>query len=171
VHTLKALALAFDAAQDRILAVVNPAGLDSWSFWFTRRLVLQVLGRLPSALEATSPVTKQAPAEYRADVLEFERQAALATTAKAMTQTDPSTIRMNAASAELASGLSISEQGGGFRVDIRGERGGQAAGVLGRAELQRILQMLHEEATKGAWLNGVTSKPTGPIVGAPPKRH
>jgi hypothetical protein len=55
-------------------------------------------------------------------------------------------------SAELAKQLTISNQGNGFRMELRGEGGGGAAGVLAREELQRILQMLQETAGKAGWL-------------------
>jgi hypothetical protein len=158
MHVLKALALAYDPAQDRVLTVVNPGALDSWAFWLTRRLALALLERLPATLEGTSAMAKQAPAEYRNDLVAFERDAALATTSKAMTRTDDSVMRNNAGAAELAVTVKISDQGNSFRLELHGERGGQAAGILGRAELQRILQMVHDEAMKASWL-GVPAKP------------
>jgi hypothetical protein len=172
-HILKALALAYDGIQDRILAVVNPGALDSWSFWLTRHLVLKVLGGLPPALEATSPVAKRAPAEYRSDLVAFEREAALATTQGAMTRTDPSVLHNNATAAELAIGLSVSDQGDSFRLELRGERGGLAAGMLARSELQRVFQMLHDEARKAAWLGTVSSalSPEAPAAAVKPVKH
>jgi hypothetical protein len=98
MRVLKSVALAYSAAQDRILAVVNPGHLDSWSFWLTRRLVLELLGRVPVALEATSAIAKHAPAEYRSELITFEREAALASTANAMTHTDDAVMRNNAVS-------------------------------------------------------------------------
>jgi hypothetical protein len=172
-HILKALALAYDGIQDRILAVVNPGALDSWSFWLTRHLVLKVLGGLPPALEATSPVAKQAPAEYRSDLVAFEREAALATTEGALTRTDPSILRSNAMTAELALSFSVSDQGDGLRLELRGERGGLAVGMLGRPELQRVFQMLHDEARKAAWLGPLIPAGSleGTLAAAKPVRH
>ena len=68
MRTINAIALAYDAAQDRVLAVINPGALNSWSYWLTRRLILQLLGRLPAALAATSKVARQAPVEYRGEL-------------------------------------------------------------------------------------------------------
>jgi len=174
VHALKSLSLTYDAGQDRILAVVNPGRLDSWAFWLTRRLTLGLLARLPATLAGTSPVVKQAPAEYRGELAAFEREAALASTAGAMAWTDDSVLKNNAVIAELAIAVRITETGNGFGVELRGERGGQAAGVLGRDQLQRVLQMVYGEATKAYWL-GTPAKPkeTEEVKAATPKpmRH
>ena len=43
MRVLKALALSYNPVQDRIVAVVNPGALDSWSFWLTRRQVLALI--------------------------------------------------------------------------------------------------------------------------------
>jgi hypothetical protein len=53
---------------------------------------------------------------------------------------------------ELAQRLTISSQGDNFRVVLHGKSGGGVAGVLARAELQRILQMLQAEIAKAGWL-------------------
>jgi hypothetical protein len=174
MRVLKSLALTYDANQDRILTVVNPGQLDSRSFWLTRRLALGLLARLPASLEGTSALVKQVPAAYRSDLAAFEREAALATTASAITRTDHSVMKSNANVAELAIALTISGLGDSFRLELRGEGGGQVVGVLGRAELQRVLQMVYAEATKAYWL-GVPIKPpksTGAEAGAlKPIRH
>jgi hypothetical protein len=174
IHILKAIAFSFDLAQDRILAVVNPGALDSWAFWLTRRLVRTLLARLPTTLEKSSPLAKQAPADHRSEIVAFEKEAAMASTAPAMSQTDNSIMRNNAAAAELAVQLSLSEQGDGFRLVLQGERGGQAAGVVGRAELQRILQMLQGEAAKAGWMGQPTqmlAADEAHIPGTKPVRH
>lgn len=174
MHVLKSLSLTYDATQDRILAVVNPGQLDSWSFWLTRRLTLGLLARLPATLADTSAAVKQAPAEYRSDLAAFEREAALASTAGAMVRTDDSVLKNNAIVAELAVAVRVTDLGDGFGLELHGERGGQAAGVLGRAMLQRVLQMVYGEAAKAYWL-GVPVKPpesTGAEAEVPkPIRH
>lgn len=154
-HELKALALVYEPQQDRILAVVNP-GLNSWSFWLTRRLVLEVLVRLPQALEATSPMAGQAPAEYRGEVVAFERDKALASTEAAMSHTGVSVLQRSSAVAELAVSLSFTDQQSTARLELRGERGGHAAGALGRQDVQRILHMLEGEVTRAGWRQAPT---------------
>ena len=173
-HVLKSLSLTYDANQDRILAVVNPGQLDSWSFWLTRRLTLGMLARSPATLADTSAVVKQAPAEYRGDVAAFEREAALASTAGAMARTDDAVLKSNATVAELAVAVRISDLGDGFGLELHGERGGQAAGVLGRAMLQRVLQMIYAAAAKAYWLGAPVKPPKSTEAGADapkPIRH
>ncbi|MGE0577819.1 hypothetical protein [Reyranella sp.] len=152
MRTINAIALAYDSAQDRVLAVINPGGLNSWSYWLTRRLILQLLGRLPAALAATSKVAKQAPAEYRGDLAAFEREVAVAKTAPAMSKTDDSVLRMNATTAELAVTVALKDMGETLRIALIGERGGQAAGVMSRPDLQRIIHMLELEVAKAEWV-------------------
>lgn len=156
VHEVRALALAYDAAQDRVLAAVNPGALNARSFWLTRRLVLGVLGQALPALEASVPAVSRAPVEFRSDLAVFERESALARTEAAMSRTETGVLQASAAAAELALAFAIVRQGEGqgemMRVEIRGVAGGMAAGVLGRAELQRILNMLQSEADRAGWM-------------------
>ena len=94
----------------------------------------------------------------------------MASTAKAMSNTPADVIKTRASAAELAERLTISSQGDSFRVELRGERGGGAAGLFTRAELQRILQMLQAEVAKADWLD----TPAAPVTGEPgpkPVRH
>ena len=172
MRLLKALALSYNPVQDRIVAVVNPGALDSWSFWLTRRLVLALLGRVPQELEKTSPLAKQAPSAIRPDLVAFEKEAAIASTASFMTQTPPDIMRVNAEAAELAVKVTLTGQGDVYRLEIQGERGGGAGGNLQRMELQRILQMVEEEeAGKGHWLSAAVA--AAPAIDAPapaPKR-
>ncbi|MGH9648209.1 MAG: hypothetical protein ACRD4E_15475, partial [Bryobacteraceae bacterium] len=135
---------------------VNPGHLDSWSFWLTRRLVVMLLEGMPHALEGTSAIFKQVPAEYRSDFAAFEREAALASTTKAMTHTDSGIMKSNANAAELAITLKIVNVGKKFRLELSGDRGGHAVGLLGPAELQRVLQMVYDETIKAKWLNAQT---------------
>jgi hypothetical protein len=137
-------------------------------------LTLGLLARLPATLADTSAVMKQAPAEYRGDLAAFEREAALASTAGAMGRTDDAVLKTNAIVAELAVAVRISDRGDGFRLELLGDRGGQAAGMLGRAMLQRVLQMIYAEAAKAYWLGtpGKPPKSTGAETEAPkPIRH
>lgn len=172
MRTINAIALAYDAAQDRVLAVVNPGGLNSWSYWLTRRLILQLLGRLPAAVAATSKVAQQAPVEYRGELATFEREAAIAKTAAAMSKTDNGVLRMNATAAELAVTVSLEDKGDMLRLILVGERGGQAAGQMSRPDLQRIFHMLEQEVAKAEWV--VPAPPPEAAADAPvgprPKR-
>jgi hypothetical protein len=59
-------------------------------------------------------------------------------------------------------------------MELRGETGGGAAGMVARAELQRILQMLQTEVAKADWFGMsansaaiTTTEETGPK----PVRH
>ena len=153
---------------------VNPGALDSWPFWLTRRLVLALLGRVPQELEKTSPLAKQAPSAIRSDLVAFEKEAAIASTASFMTQTPPDIMRVNAQAAELAVKVTLTGQGDVYRLELQGERGGGAGGNLQRMELQRILQMVEEEAGKGQWLDGVVAASATVDAPAPaqkPVRH
>jgi hypothetical protein len=83
-------------------------------------------------------------------------------------------MRNNADVAELATSLTIADQGNSFLLELRDERGGQAAGVVGRAELQRMLQMVYDEAMKGSWLPALPKPPestAAPASAAKPIRH
>ena len=172
MRTINAIALAYDAAQDRVLAVINPGALNSWSYWLTRRLILQLLGRLPAALAATSKAAQQAPVEYRGELATFEREAAIAKTESAMSKTDNGVLRMNATAAELAVTVSLEDKGEVLRVLLVGERGGESAGVMSRPDLQRIIHMLEQEVVKAEWIASpapaaaAADAPAGPI----PKR-
>lgn len=161
MHALKSVAFSYDPREDRILAAINAGGADAWSCWLTRRMVLALLERVPPAIARTSGATRKAPAEFRGELIAFERDAALAKTAKSLTRTETAVVAKTAASAELADRLGISRQGRGFRLDFCGAQGGGAAGLIQRAELQRILQMLEEEAVKANWHSaGIKPPPT-----------
>jgi hypothetical protein len=154
MSVLKSIALAYDPKADRILAAINPGHPDAWSCWLTRRLVLEMLVRVSLFLEKTSVLAQQAPADYRREIVMVEQETALATTARLMTKTANNVIRESAASAELADRLTISVLKNGYKLDVRGDRGGKVMGVLRRAELQRVIRMLEREVARGDWLTG-----------------
>jgi hypothetical protein len=149
---LKSITFAYDTRQDRILAVINPGHSDAWSCWLTRRLVLALLERAGEFLASTSSLVQRASADHRGEILAFEQDAAIARTAKAITQTPADILQASTTSAELAKQVTISNQGNGFRMELQGEGGGSAAGLLARDELQRILQMLQATAVRAGWL-------------------
>jgi hypothetical protein len=149
---LKSITFAYDTREDRTLAAINPGHPEAWSCWLTRRLVLALLERAGEFVASTSALAQRASADHRGEILAFEQDAAIARTAKAITQTPPEILQSSTTSAELAKQLTISNQGNGFRMELQGEGGGSAAGTLAREELQRILQMLQETAGKAGWL-------------------
>jgi len=71
--------------------------------------------------------------------------------------------------AELADRLTISREQDAFRLELRGQSGNGAAGVVKREELQRILQMLHSVVTQAGWL--APPGAAGPAAAAVPSDH
>jgi hypothetical protein len=174
VRVLKSVNFSYVAAEDRILAAINPGGPEAWSCWLTRRLVLALLDRTSEFLASTSPLRQQAPAEVRGELAAFEREAAMASTARAMSTTPADVLKTSESTAELAEGLKISSQADGFRVALQGEKGGGAAGFLARTELQRLLQMLQAEVAKASWIGTPDKSSAGTTIeaaGPKPVRH
>jgi hypothetical protein len=151
LRILKAITFHYDGKQDRILAVANPGQAEAWSCWLTRRLTLALLERSAEFLEKSSDLAKRASADVRGDLVNFERDAAIANTAAAMSNTPQNIIKDGAATAELLQQLSFTRRGDRFRIELRGDRGGGADGSLTRDEFQRILQMLQAEVGKAGW--------------------
>jgi len=142
----------YEPREDRIAAAVNPGRPDAWSCWLTRRVALALLGRMPEFLNSTSQLAKRAPAQMRGEFTQFEREAAIAKTAGAMSVTPPEILKSSASAAELIDRVSITPQGENFRLELYGLSGDGAASGLSRAELQRILQMLQGVVAKAGWL-------------------
>jgi len=161
---LRSIAISYELQEDRVLAIVNPGHPETWSFWLTRRVVLALLERAPKFLAGTSPLVQRGSVEYRGELVAFERDVALTTTAKAITATPSEVLKTGATAAELAEGLTITSQGEGFRFELRGYRGGVAAGVMTRAEHQRIIRMLEVAVEKAGWVNPApsTAQPVSP---------
>lgn len=163
VRAIKSVTFSYVPKQDRILAAINPGSAGAWSCWLTRRIVQALIDRLPNFVESTSPTAKQAPSAVRGDVLAFERESAIASTAHAMSYTSSDVIEMSVTAAELVDRLSISARTDHFRVEIQGETGNGAIGAFGRAELQRFLQMLQAEVAKANWFGAAeTNKAKNP---------
>jgi hypothetical protein len=172
--TLRTITFVYEPREDRILAAINANHADAWSCWLTRRLALAVIERMPDFLISTSDLAKRAPAELRGEAIAFEREAAIAKTAGAMSPTPPDILKTSAAGAELAERLSIAPHGDAFRLELHGQTAQGAAGVLTRAELQRILQMLHGIVVRAAWLGAPAKPQAAPAPAAPapkPARH
>ena len=164
MRVLKAIAFTYQIKQDRILTVVNPAQADTWSCWLTRRLVLDVIRRAPPFIEGSSPLAQQSPADFREEIIAFEREAALASTAPSLTRTNDALIRKSAETTELADRITISQHGDKFRLELHGDAGAEAAAaaMLARAEFQRVLQMLEREVLRAGWLSMPTTEPISP---------
>lgn len=174
MRALKSVTFAYEKREDRILAVINAGRSDAWSCWLTRRLVRGLLERAEEFLASTSALARRAPADVRGDLVAFEREAAMAKTAKGMSRTPADVLKASGAAAALAERLTISSRGNSFRVELRGQDKSGAAGMLARAELQRILQMLQTEVAKADWLDRSaksSAAPAAPDTGRKPVRH
>ena len=174
MQVLTTVTFVYAMREDRILAAINPGRPDAWSCWLTRRIVLALLDRLGEILANTSPMAQRAPVEARKEVVAFEHDAAMAKTAERMTQTPAEALNASATAAELVEQLSIGNQGENFRVEFRGASGGGAVGVLRRAGIQRISQMLQDEVAKAGWLAGPARLQPAHVAedpGSKPIRH
>jgi hypothetical protein len=138
--------------EDRIAAAINAGRPDAWSCWLTRRLALTVLERTADYLAGRSALAQRTPADFRGEAIAFERDAAIAKTQRAMSVTPPDILKSSMAATELAERLTISPQGKGFRLELRGPSEEGAAASVKPDELQRILQMLHVQVAKAGWL-------------------
>jgi hypothetical protein len=175
MRALMTVTFVYEPREDRIAAAINAGRDEAWSCWLTRRLALALLERASGYLNKTSDLAAQAPAEMRGEFVAFEREAAMASTAGAMTKTPLEILKSSASAAELAERLTISQNGkSGFKFELCGQSGEGAAGVLSRAEMQRMLQMLHAVVAKAGWI-GVPAKPraAAPVAADAPKpvRH
>jgi hypothetical protein len=152
VQVLTSVTFIYGMQEDRILAAINPGRPDAWSCWLTRRVTLLLLDRIAELLAKTSTLTQRTPAPLRGEIMAFEHAAAMAKTAERMSHTPADVLTASAAVAELVKSMTLTNQGELFRVELTGINGGGAEGVLARAGLQRVLQMLQDEVTKARWL-------------------
>ena len=109
-RVLKNVTFVYVPREDRILAAINAGRDDAWSCWLTRRLALAVLERTTVYLASSSDLTQRAPADLRGEMAAFERDAAIAKTAPAMSITPNDILNSTAEAAELADRLTISQQ-------------------------------------------------------------
>ncbi len=167
MQELTSVTFVYAMQEDRILAAINAGRPEAWSCWLTRRVVLAVLERVTEILATTSTLAQRAPVELRRELAAFEHDAAMAQTAKRMSPAPADLLSASATAAELVEQLSITNQGDNFRVELRGLRGGGAAGVLRRVGLQRILQMLQDEVAKAGWLATQSKPQSAQAVGEP----
>ncbi|MGB6464701.1 MAG: hypothetical protein WBF27_00720, partial [Xanthobacteraceae bacterium] len=84
---LKSVTFVYVPREDRILAAINAGHEDAWSCWLTRRLALAVLERTTDYVTGSSDLAPRAPAALRGEMATFEREAAIAKTAPAMSVT------------------------------------------------------------------------------------
>jgi hypothetical protein len=175
LQQLKTITFVYDAREDRIRAAINAATPGAaWSCWITRRLALGWLAKSGEFLTNTSALVQRAAPEHRGDLATFEREAAIAQTAPAMSATPPDVIKPATVSAELVKTVSWSQKGEHYQIEIRGNAGGGAKSVLTRAELQRITQMLQDVVGKAAWTAAAAAPQAEPVAAqapATPIRH
>ncbi len=173
LRALKTITFLYVAQEDRVAVAINAGQADAWSCWLTRRLALAVLERTTDYVAHTSNLAQRAPAQLRGEAIAFEREAAIAKTAPAMSQTAPEILQLSTAGAELAERLTIAREQDAFRLELRGQSGNGTAGTVRREELQRILQMLHAVAMQGGWLAapGAVTPAAGTPAAAKPARH
>ena len=174
VRVLTSLTFVYDTREDRILAAINAGRPEAWSCWLTRRLALALLERASEYVASSSALAQRATVDMRGELVAFEREAAIAKTAGAMSSTPAEVLKLSTTGAELAERLTISNQGDRFRLELHGQNGGGAAGAPTRAELQRILQMLQVEVGKAGWLAMSGKSQPAPATDAPapkPIRH
>jgi hypothetical protein len=172
LRALKTVTFVYVPQEDRIAAAINAGHPDAWSCWLTRRLALAVLEGATDYVVSTSNLAQRAPAELRREAIAFEREAAIAKTAPAMSQTPPEILKLSTAGAELGERLTIAREQDVFRLELRGLSGNGAAGVVKREELQRILQMLHNVVVQAGWLAAPVQPAAAPAAADPkPARH
>ena len=175
MRALKTITFVYETREDRVLIAINSGKPEAWACWLTRRIALALLERAATAVGSTSALVQRAPADIRSEVVAFERDAAMAKTAKAMSPTPPDVLKTSKPAAELLEKISVSRQGDdNFRVELRGESGSGAAALVAREEFQRILQMLQTEVTKANWGAAAPKTPATLAPEAPrpiPPRH
>jgi hypothetical protein len=175
LRTLTTVTFVYDPREDRIAAAINAGRSDAWSCWLTRRLALALLEQASGYLNKTSDLARQAPAEMRKEFAAFEREAALASTAGAMSKTPAEILKLSAGAAELADRLTISRHSkGGFKLEWLGQSGDGAVGLLTRDEMQRMLQMLGGVVAQAGWVALPPKPQAAPSVAADapkPVRH
>ena len=173
MRALKTITFVYETREDRVLIAINSGKPEAWACWLTRRVALALLERAANAVGSTSPLAQRAPADIRSELVAFERDAAIAKTAKAMSPTPPDVVKTSKPAAELLDKITVSRQGDNFRVELQGESRDGAAALVAREEFQRILQMLQTEVAKANWA-GTSPKPLAPAateVPRPTPRH
>jgi hypothetical protein len=167
VRVLKTVTFAYDVAEDRIAAVLNVGMPEAWACWLTRRITLPVLRQVQGLLDRTSALAQQVGAEFRTEIAAFEREAATANLSNALRPTPLDSLKTITAQAKCLQRLMITPQGGAFRIAFQTTANDGASGLIDRADLHRIMQVLRREAHRANWIDAAAPAPeTAP---APPK--
>ncbi|WP_146159884.1 hypothetical protein [Bradyrhizobium sp. MOS002] len=148
---LRTINCSYVPQQDRVLVTINPGEQDMWACWVTRRLIWALFERGRQLLATTSILAKKAPAGARDELVSFERDAAIASTANAMTPTAAGVLQESARSAELLVRITIKPDKHRFHLELVAESCQGVAGVLARDQLQRVFLMLEMEANRAQW--------------------
>jgi hypothetical protein len=161
-----AVTLRYDPSEDRILAAFNAASVESRGYWLTRRLALKFIEAANAYLERMSAVASKTPVDLRGELATMEREVSLVRTQGAVSQTPPAGLERTREAAELTAEVNISAEGQGFRLRLRGSKGGESVVGCTRAELQRIMHMFEVETAKAAWRDpaAVAAPPNIPPV-------
>ena len=130
---------------------INATATESYGYWVTRRLALNMIAQVSHFIDAVSPIAGKTPAAYRDELVALEREVALAATEKSVSTTPVKLLQKASGHAELLQELNITQVGKTFRLTLRGRQGGEAAGQWSRAELQRITHMLEQEVMRAEW--------------------
>ena len=163
---VRSIALAYDSREDRLFASVNLGAPDACAFWLTRRVVMDILVRLPPVLAQHSPTVRQAAVQHRQDVAEFEREAAVG--AAHFTETPNAVLRTVAAEAQLVETLAFEVNMEGVGVALLGVRGRRVTGIWSRDDVQGLLHLIQQEVLKAGWGVSAGLEPRG-RAGAQPK--
>jgi hypothetical protein len=151
MQPLSSITLRYDGNEDRILVAINAGSPDGRGYWLTRRLALSFIEAANPYLERLSPIVSKTPAELRGELAAMEREVALASTQGALARAPAAALESASRIAELAFELDVSVEPRGFRLRFRGRKGGESSIGYSRAELQRIVHMLEQEAAKAGW--------------------
>jgi hypothetical protein len=171
MRPLRSITFVYDLQQDRILAVINVGQVDNWACWLTRRMVLAALQQVRDLVERTSELAKNAGAEFRSDLIAFEREAALANTSGAVTQTPNESLKSSASTTERAHRLTVTYLGQQFRLELEGMSGEMVQGLIARPVFQRIIRSLEDEVDKAEWLLTPMQGNSNPMLARAPIRH
>lgn len=151
----QSVTFSYDAVEDRIAAITDINSSSSPSFWLTRRMTLAFLRQASEHLERTSSAVAHAAADHRADVAAFEREAALAATAGALSPSGVQALAQGKVRAVRANSMGFQPHGVGVRFILQAD-GLAAASDWSRPLFLRILKVLEGEAAKAGWLDAAS---------------
>ncbi len=117
----------------------------------TRRLALNLIQAANPYLNRMSSLLRKTPTELRAELATMERDVAMASTQRKVSQKPTAVLEGASVAAELAVELNISQIQQSFRLRFRGRKGSEAVVGCSRPELQRVIHMVEQEAVKAGW--------------------